>query len=374
VLPADYTFTAADAGSHTFGITLKTAGTQSLTAADTTSSSVTGSQTGIVVTNSFPQDTVGVFDPVTANWYLRSSNSSGTPNAGQFQYGAPGWVAVVGDWNGDGTTTIGVVDPATMTWYLRNENSAGAPDVAAPFRYGLPGWVPVGGDWGGTGHSGIGAYDPSTGTWYLRNEADGGIPDAGVFQYGAPGWLPVVGDWDSDGKTTVGVVDPGRMTWYLRNENSAGAPDVTTPFAYGLPGWKPVAGDWNADGRTGIGVFNPAGTWYLRNTASPGTPDTAPFAYGLGSWTPLSGSWVLPAQGLVAADGAVPSPPWAAGEEPNPPTPLVLVTPAVAPPGGDALGQADEGPQPVVALAHAVNSGWFMMPDARNFGNRRADA
>jgi plastocyanin len=49
VLPADYTFTAADAGVHSFSLTLKTAGTQSITATDTGSSSITGSQTGIAV-------------------------------------------------------------------------------------------------------------------------------------------------------------------------------------------------------------------------------------------------------------------------------------------------------------------------------------
>src|SRR5205085_609453 len=49
VLPADYTFTAADAGVHTFSVTLKTAGAQSITATDTANSSVTGSQTGISV-------------------------------------------------------------------------------------------------------------------------------------------------------------------------------------------------------------------------------------------------------------------------------------------------------------------------------------
>jgi hypothetical protein len=48
-LPADYTFTAADAGSHTFTLTLKTAGTQSLTAADTASGTVSGTQAGITV-------------------------------------------------------------------------------------------------------------------------------------------------------------------------------------------------------------------------------------------------------------------------------------------------------------------------------------
>jgi hypothetical protein len=48
-LPADYTFTAADAGVHTFSATLKSAGTQSITATDTTNGSITGSDSGITV-------------------------------------------------------------------------------------------------------------------------------------------------------------------------------------------------------------------------------------------------------------------------------------------------------------------------------------
>jgi hypothetical protein len=51
VLPADYTFTAADKGVHTFTVTFKTAGTESLTVTDKATSSITGSQTGIAVTN-----------------------------------------------------------------------------------------------------------------------------------------------------------------------------------------------------------------------------------------------------------------------------------------------------------------------------------
>ncbi len=50
VLPTDYTFTTADQGVHTFRVTLKTAGSQSITATDTTTGSVTGSDTGIAVT------------------------------------------------------------------------------------------------------------------------------------------------------------------------------------------------------------------------------------------------------------------------------------------------------------------------------------
>jgi hypothetical protein len=49
VLPADYTFTAADQGSHTFSATLKTAGLQALFAIDTTIPSTNGGQISIQV-------------------------------------------------------------------------------------------------------------------------------------------------------------------------------------------------------------------------------------------------------------------------------------------------------------------------------------
>jgi hypothetical protein len=50
VLPSNYTFTAADAGRHTFSATTKTAGTQSISAADTLVSALTATEGGIVVT------------------------------------------------------------------------------------------------------------------------------------------------------------------------------------------------------------------------------------------------------------------------------------------------------------------------------------
>jgi probable HAF family extracellular repeat protein len=49
IVPADYTFATADQGVHTFSAMLKTAGTQSLTATDRTSSGVIGTQAGIIV-------------------------------------------------------------------------------------------------------------------------------------------------------------------------------------------------------------------------------------------------------------------------------------------------------------------------------------
>jgi hypothetical protein len=53
-LPADYVFTAADQGVHTFTITLKTAGSQSVTATDLANPSSSGSLTGVTVTAAAP--------------------------------------------------------------------------------------------------------------------------------------------------------------------------------------------------------------------------------------------------------------------------------------------------------------------------------
>jgi V8-like Glu-specific endopeptidase len=235
-----------------------------------------------------PPATVGVFNPSTAAWYLRDTNSPGAPNIEPFDYGAPGWFPVVGDWNGDGASTIGVVDPRA-TWYLRNSNNAGVPDIT-PFAFGEGNWTPVVGDWDGDGTTTIGMFDPATATWYLKNSNGPGAPDI-QFRYGSPGWIPVVGDWNGDGTTTIGVVDPTTETWYLRNSNTPGAPDIT-PFRYGMPGWLPVAGDWGGDSATGIGVVDPSTeTWYLRNSTSAGAPDIKPFAYGAAKWFPLVGGW-----------------------------------------------------------------------------------
>ncbi|MGC2322709.1 MAG: kelch repeat-containing protein, partial [Terriglobales bacterium] len=69
VLPADYTFVAADNGAHIFslGATLRTAGTQSITATDTVTASINGSQTGITVTSSTASTLAVSGYPATTN-------------------------------------------------------------------------------------------------------------------------------------------------------------------------------------------------------------------------------------------------------------------------------------------------------------------
>ncbi len=66
VLPADYTFTTADAGSHTFTAVLKTAGNQTITVTDTVNIVFTGSQSMAVTPASAASLSVAGFPATTA--------------------------------------------------------------------------------------------------------------------------------------------------------------------------------------------------------------------------------------------------------------------------------------------------------------------
>ncbi|MHB8793726.1 MAG: hypothetical protein ACYC6O_10385 [Thermoleophilia bacterium] len=191
------------------------------------------------------------------------------------------------------TTTIGLYDPATATFYLKNSNTSGAADNTIVFGNG-GGWMPLRGDWDGDGTSTVGLYDPTTATFYLRNSNTQGTADI-TFQYGNASqyWLPVVGDWDGNGTDTVGLYDQASAHFYLKNSHSGGAADVT--FLYGNGGsWVPITGDWDGNGSTTVGLYDPAAaTFYLRNSNTQGLADIT-FIYGNGgAWVPL-GSSIFP--------------------------------------------------------------------------------
>ncbi|HLL69459.1 MAG TPA: hypothetical protein VK453_27635 [Micromonosporaceae bacterium] len=256
-------------------------------------------------------DTVGLFDPVSATWFLRNANTAGRPDL-CFRYGSPGVAPVVGDWDGDGTDTVGVVRRTagvdTWRWILKNSNTAGGGDV--DFRYGHRDNAPITGDWDGDGDTNIGVVE--TGVthlrWHLRRANSGG-GDSWDFLYGrsgaggTPSDSPVVGDWDGNGTDTVGVIRWAAVRadeWNLRNANTPGYADIV--FRYGsIPhyenepqytGAHMVVGDWNGDGRDDPGtvgwvrVDDPTtpsvellAQWGLRYDTSTG-PDDRKFGYG----------------------------------------------------------------------------------------------
>ena len=205
---------------------------------------------------------------------LRQTRTTGVADI-TYGFGNPGDVAVMGDWDGNGTETPGVFRGGQ--WHLRNSNSTGVGDVSLGF--GNPGDVPVVGDWDGDGRDTPGLF--RSGLWLLRNSNTTGVHDV-AFGFGNPGDVPITGDWNGDGRDSTGLFRSG--LWLLRNSNTTGVHQVALGF--GNPSDLPLAGDWNADGIDTPGVLR-SGFWYLRNSNTTGVGDVA-FAFGASGDRPLS--------------------------------------------------------------------------------------
>src|SRR5205823_59401 len=101
-LPASYTFTSADAGTHTFSVSLKTAGSQSITVTDTAAPAQTGSATGIVVTPAAAASFDVAGSPATTAGVASSFTVTARDAFGNVATGYPG------------TVHLSSSDPATL--------------------------------------------------------------------------------------------------------------------------------------------------------------------------------------------------------------------------------------------------------------------
>jgi hypothetical protein len=105
-LPADYTFTAADQGVHTFSVTLRTAGSQTVTATDTHSPTLTGQTTVTVLpVASLSGPVIGTVNQDLT--FALSASGAATGSVYTFRL----------DWNGDGIVdqTVNGVSGTTVT-------------------------------------------------------------------------------------------------------------------------------------------------------------------------------------------------------------------------------------------------------------------
>jgi hypothetical protein len=232
---------------------------------------------------------IGVFQ--NGAWYL-DNDGSGTWNTGDRanQFGASGWMSMLGDWNGDGKSEIGIFRDGT--WYLDyNGNGVWDNGIDKVDYFGTLGWTPVVGNWNGdaTGDK-IGIY--KDGVWYLDHDGSGTWNTGDrANQFGASGWKSVLGDWNGDGKSEIGIFRDG--TWYLDyNGNGVWDTGIDKVDYFGTVGWTPVVGNWNG-AATGdkIGIYQ-NGAWYLDNDGS-GTWNTGDRAdmFGAPGWTPVIGNW-----------------------------------------------------------------------------------
>jgi hypothetical protein len=193
-------------------------------------------------------DTVGLYGAAKATFMLTSSSHPDTIEK-TFTFGRPGagWIAIAGDWDGDGVDTAGLYDPKQSNFRLTNDPSGGKGKPEIGFRYGRAGagWLPVAGDWDGNGKDTVGLYDPKTSKFLLINRLDATKPEIG-FRYGRPGagWLALTGDWDGDGKSGVGLYLPEDGSFYLRNALSKGNAEVEVRTGVKGKALQPLGGRW----------------------------------------------------------------------------------------------------------------------------------
>ena len=207
-----------------------------------------------------------------ASWAL--SNAFGGMGDHSFNFGNPGDIPVVGDWDGNGSFTPGVVRDAW--WYLSNDFS-GTTHIVTP--YGNAGDIPVVGDWDGNGTSTPGIVRNA---WFYLSNGFSGVTHVAT-PYGDGGDIPVVGDWDGNGTTTPGV-HRGDW-WYMSNDFSGGTHRAVN---FGVGGDEGVVGDWDGNGTDTPGVHR-GDWWYLSNDFS-GSLSRA-FQFGNPGDRALAGDW-----------------------------------------------------------------------------------
>ena len=210
-------------------------------------------------------------------------------------FGQPDDIPVAGDWDGSGVIRIGVFRPSNGMWYL-DLNNNGKWDGAsgdAQYEFGEPGDVPVVGDWNGTGTSNIGIF--RRGAWFLDTNGDH-VFDEGdrVFVYGKAGDVPVVSNWSGVGKADqIGVFRDG--FWFVDSDGDGVYQTTDGHYSYGIAGDQPLVGNWDGVGRKRIGVFR-SGAWFLNVSGSNswGPESDVLAVFGKGSDRAVVGHWTIP--------------------------------------------------------------------------------
>ena len=304
------TLTPTVTPSATLTPTTTSASTLTATATSSITSTATPSATLTPTVQIHKADTIGVFRPSTASFYLRSSNTQGYADL-TVQYGTWASYPVVGDWTGGGVTTIGVFDRTSGLFQLRNSNTAGAPDET--FTLGYPDDLPFAGRWQANAtHDGVGVFRPSNGLIYIKNELSTGFADYAMV-LGVPGDVGLAGDWDGDGVSSPGIYRPLSQNFYLSNQVINGPVYGDYQLQLGIAGDVPFAGDWIAQGHAGVGVFRPTnGQLYLKNALITGFADVQ-IVYGVPNDIPVAGHWGIanfpapPINSLIVPNTALPA-------------------------------------------------------------------
>src|SRR5262249_3554855 len=178
----------------------------------------------------------------------------------------PGWSALPGDFNGDGTSDLLWNNGAAGVlgaWLMKDGEIAGT----MALNHNMPGWSSLVGDFNGDGTSDLlwnNGAPGVLGTWLMK---DGQISEMIPVNHNMPGWSALVGDFNGDGTSDLlwnngaaGVL----AIWVMKNAQIG----QTTALNHDMPGWSAVVGDFNGDGTSDLLWNNGAGVlgiWLMKN-------------------------------------------------------------------------------------------------------------
>ena len=217
-----------------------------------------------------------VFRQTSGYWYRcgferhHITNDEPCSPESAIQFGLPGDVPLLGQFDDDGEDDLVVWRPSSGNWYIRRSSD----EQITVIQWGLPGDYPLLGDINGDGVSDLTVFRPSTGTWYFRLPGDlrnqlFEYPSVFIRQWGLPEDHPFLADFDDDDVVDLTVWRPQSGNWYtcLSSASFECFSGSSTVRQFGLFGDYPMVADFDNDGLSELIVYRPSsGIWYSFST------------------------------------------------------------------------------------------------------------
>jgi hypothetical protein len=216
-------------------------------------------------------ESLGLFDPLTATWYLRDTVGRTT----HFGFGEADTIPLMGDWDGDGFDTPGYYRPWDGFAGLRDTNSAGRLNGV---RFLAAGGIPVAADCNGDGVDAI--------SLVVNDRLLVGDLPADTVPAKVPAGVTAAAAVDRDGDGRDEILVRAAGSWWLEGRRVTGP--ALTPDA------RAVTGDFNGDGAASMAVFRPANAEFWVYAGDEPASGVTIMPFGSSRMLPVAGRFGVP--------------------------------------------------------------------------------